>query len=134
MKKERKWLISLGMGLLWMGLTVLLSRVLIRQLGGLVGAVSGWLSLDAEVANRVARILSQLKRAALGVPWIVVGCFWAVIGCLYRALYKKKAVWFILMILLLLPMMAAVLWFTEINGIQLGAFLKTLLPLLPGLL
>jgi len=93
--------------------------------------------LRTQLFGQVLLALEQLKYVpilppilpalvlGLGIGWLLKG---------HITTKRRKILLIVLAVLLFLPLTAAALWFTTINGIRLGALLQSLLPVLPALL
>lgn len=117
---------------------LVLARWLIRSLGGLFGWLGPLAGLDEGTVAYVVQVLSQLRDASLTSPWLPVLLLGAAAGALTALLprprRKHPVLCGIVLVLLLLPLTLAGLWFTGINCIRLGALLSAWLPMLPHLL
>ena len=125
MKKWRTYLVPAAAGLVYGLVAVLLSRLLIRNLGGVFSFVNLFAKL--EDGAHIVLVLSQLKQARLVSPWVAALLLGLVAGLLFFLLIhrcKRKvriACW--VWIPLLLPLTLAVVLFTTINDICPAAFL-----------
>lgn len=122
----KKWGIPPLAGMLYAVLVILASRLLLRNLGILAGAFTD------EV--QILQAAGQLKNAVLVSPWLAALPIGAVVGILLRAVFRKPKVllWVssIAGVLMLLPLSAVALLYTDVNTISVPALLRTLLPLL----
>ena len=137
MGEIRKWIKSILRGLMWSAIPGVAAWLLLRYCSDLTLWIGGRFGLDEQTVRQVADAMGQLKTAVIRLPWAVLlgaGLGW---GCLWRAAIQSKAgraVLTVLGILLLLPATVGVLWLTKINGIQLGALLESVLPMLKEVL
>lgn len=135
MHKMLRRALPLFPGAAYAALTVLLSRLLIRHLGGIAGFIGGMTGLKESNAAYAAQVLSQLTRASVVSPLIPALLLGAPAGWLLGLLKKRRTLICVCLgALLLLPLTLLALWFTEVNGVQTGALLSALLPMLPHLL
>ena len=133
-KKYAAWGLS---GAAYSTLAVLLSRLIIRSLGGIVIWTGRKQVLSDGLTEYIGQVLEQLQDAAIVSPWLAVILIGAVMGILSIRLCGRQkmqiAVSVCLWILLFIPLTLAVMWFTEVNDVQMGALLSSLLPLVSGL-
>ena len=139
MKKYRRYMGGLFIGVACAALPVALSRILIRNLSGLFGWIGSIASLDEEMLFYGGQILSQLKSAVIVSPWLPFLMAGAVLGLLMAWIAGSKQVKHIIinltvgsLLLLLLTLLA--LWFTSINAISVGSLIESILPTLAHLL
>ena len=127
----KKYICRAAWGAIYGVLALASSVLLIRHLGDLAAWVGGMFAAEEEVAY-VAQVLRQLETAVLRAPWLwgVPAC--AAVGLLFGMC--RKGARMLCGVLLFLPTVLLCLWFTEINGIRLGALLERILPALPMLL
>jgi len=119
MKNMGSYLLPALVGLAYGLVLILLSRLLITRMSGLF-------QLAAPLAGRketeeIVRILSQLKNARIGSPWVSLLLFaglWAVFFFLIRTCGRKILVSCCVWIPLLLPLTLLVLCFSTVNGIR----------------
>lgn len=132
MKKTVRTLITFLPGALGGVLAVLLSRLLLRNLDAAVLLAGKIIGLNQQNLTAAVQILAQLNTAELSSNWLPAAAFASVCGfCLLRI--RPKVISVLLWLLLLVLTLAAALWFTQVNGVQVGALLKVLLPLIPHL-
>ena len=137
MRKIRKWVKSIVQGLLWAAIPTVAAWLLLQYSGQLTLWIGTYFEMDLQTIDQVAEAMDQLKTAAITLPWVAILCAALCWGCLWRAAIQSKAgraVLTVLGILLLLPATVGVLWLTKINGIQLGALLESVLPMLKEVL
>lgn len=139
MKKYAKYVLVPLCGAGYAALALLISRLLVRGLSPLFTWVGGLAELNENTLSYAGQILDQFKTAVIRSPWLPALLIGAAIGALAAWLIslrrvKRIAIDILLWLILLLPLALLALWFTELNGIRVGAFISALLPLLPHLL
>ena len=106
---------------------ILLSRLLLRCLGGIIGLFGTDLS-------QVAQAAGQLRNAVLVSPWLMGLLTGGLIGNLLRIAFRKPGTLRRVSIwsgsLLLIPLVLLCLCFTRVNGICVLDLLRTVLPIL----
>lgn len=109
---------GIGYGLV----TIFLSRVLIRNLGGLFALIAPAFGIGETDRETVTQILRQLKSARILSPWLWALLIGAALGAgLFFLLRNRKRKWLIPTLaglFLLLPLTLGVLFVSEINGIR----------------
>ena len=132
MKKTIRLLIMFLPGALGGVLAVHLSRLLLRNLDAALPLAGKIIGLNPKDLTAAVQILAQLNNAELASLWLLAAAFASVCGfCLLRI--RTKVISVLLWLLLFLFTVAAALWFTQVNGVQVGDLLKVLLPLIPHL-
>lgn len=139
MKKAVKYSLSMLGGVAYAALAVLLSGWLIRNLSSLFAVVSGMTGSDEDTLIYISQILSQFRQAEVVPPWLWALLTGAAFGTLTAWLsslrrVRRIAIDILLWLPLLIPLSLIVLWFTDVNGIRVGALVSRLFPLLPDLL
>ena len=138
MKRPKQYLSAVLPGLGYSLLPLLLSVCLIRNLDGLFHLIGGVAGLNMDTLEYGGQVLNQLKDASVRLPWLLAPVIAATAALLlywgWRGTSVRRTVVTVLAIALLLPLTLVFAWLTEVNGIQLGALLARLLPLLPVLL
>ena len=143
MKKFLKYLPGSALGAAYAALSVALSRWLLTHLAELFEVVGGWAALDSSTLSYGSKVLAQLKTASIDSPWIPFLLGGALLGTGFSALLMhllknhratRITINLSFMILFLLPLALAALWFTPVNDIRIGALINTLLPLISHLL
>lgn len=127
----KKYICRAAWGAIYGVLALASSVLLVRHLGDLAAWAGGMVAAKEEVAHAV-QVLRQLETAVLRAPWL-----WGVPVCAAVSLIfgmSRKGVRVLCGVLFFLPAVLLCLWFTEINGIRLGALLERILPALPTLL
>lgn len=138
MQKKFKWIAPVPFFTLCSSVSVLIPRLLIRNLAALFRHIGPIANMDQHTISQATEILSQLQHAHIRLPWLpilvcgtIIGilCTWLLRRCRHRIAVFSLA-WIVLFILLT----PAAFWLTEVNGIRTGALLSALLPILPALL
>ena len=118
-------------------LILLFAWLLLFCLSDLVRLFLSPFQLRTELVGQVLLALGQLKQVPILPPILPALLLGLAIGRLLKGRIttkRRKILLIVLAVLLFLPLTAAALWFTTINGIRLGALLQSLLPVLPALL
>ena len=137
-KDRIRLLVTLGTtGVLCAG-QLLVSSLVIRYAGSVIGAVGKKIAPDAEIVGTLSAIFGQLRDAVLSQPWAVPLVLWAVtfaLGYLPGKLrFPKWSKWLcgIAAALLLLAGPVLCLFFTAVNGVKLGDIVVSLAHLAAG--
>ena len=133
----RNKLRSPAIGAAYSLLILLFAWMLLFCLSDLVRLFLSPSQLHTELVGQVLLALGQLKQVPILPPILPslllgLGIGWLLKGRITTK--RRKILLIVLAVLLFLPLTAAALWFTTINGIRLGALLQSLLPVLPALL
>ena len=110
---------------------VALAEWILRNLDKIVQWVGEIIEMEAAEMAMISTILGTLRGAELTLPWkeaIIIGVIVNVLIALLIASGKIRK--FVINVLLMIPAVAAVLWFTKVNGIMLGDVIEQLIPLL----
>lgn len=143
MKNFPKYLLAPSIGAAYAALSVAFSRWLLTHLAELFEVIGGWTGLDDSALAYGAQVLAQLKTASIDSPWIPFLLGGAFLGAGFGALLTHLlrnhraahiTIDLFFLILFLLPLALAALWFTSVNDICFGTLINTLLPLIPYLL
>lgn len=139
MKKTLKYALPPLLGALYAALAILLSRLLIRNLSGLLLLVGPMASLDEGTLSYGAQVLAQLQSAQILSPWLpclLIGAAAASLAAwlISRRRIKRITIDLLVWILLLIPLALIVLWFTTVNSIRVSSLISLLIDLLPHLL
>ena len=117
---------------------LIVSSLVIRYAGSVIGAVGGKLAPGEEIVGTLAAIFGQLRDAVLSQPWAVPLILWAVtfaLGYLPAKLrFPTWAKWVtgIFAAVLLLAGPFACLFFTAVNGVRFGDIVISLARLAAG--
>lgn len=133
----RNKLKSPAIGAAYSLLILLFAWLLLFCLSDLVRLFLSPAQLRTELMGQVLLALEQLKYVPILPPILPALVLGLGIGWLLKGRIttkRRKILLIVLAVLLFLPLTAAALWFTTINGIRLGALLQSLLPVLPALL
>ena len=135
MRLVKKLLFSLLPGAAAAVIAVVLSQQFLLHIGDIVRWVGGVAGLKKSDIVLYVSIFSQLQDAVLVSPWIpalMICCganvllAWLIRGGRIRRMIINIGV----CILLLIPAVAAALWFTTVNGVMLGDMIRLLIPIL----
>lgn len=128
---KKKSIIRIVCTVLYFGMILLASRMLISHCASVFGWVGALLKLDADVITYGRDILSQLRGAAIVSPWLVfsVICILCAYGCV-RVLGKRKGLLVALGIILFVPLILVAFLLTEVNGILIWKLVRHVLNLL----
>ena len=133
MRIVKKLLAALLSGAGLAAVVILLSQLVLRHLGDIVGWIGGIAGMKASDLELFTQIFAQLRDAAIVSPWIPA----LLIGCALNAAVayiihsgKFRHVVININFVLLIPAVAAALWFTSVNGIMLGDMIRQLIPIL----
>lgn len=136
MKKKLRYPLSALSGAVCGALGVFLSSVFIRNMGCAAGFVMRLIKLDADIANQVASVLSQLKTARLSSPYLIVALVSACLFMLFakpgrnrRRVVRKAAGWLGFLILSFFVSLI----FTHVNDILFLDMIKLLISIVPNL-
>lgn len=120
MKKHMSFVISALIGGAYGAVSVFLSRVFIKNLGGIAGWGMKLFKADGDIVSQVTSALGQLKDASLASPYLV---FILVFACLFLLIFRrmKKAHRIIINItawlVLFIPSLIIAALFTVVNDI-----------------
>ena len=131
MRFLKKVLASVVPGAAFGAAAVALAEWILRNLDQIVQWVGEIVQLEETQIVILSAVLGQLRGAELTLPWteaILIGCAVNVLIALLIASGKIRKV--VINVILMIPAVAAVLWFTKVNGIMLGDVIEKLIPLL----
>lgn len=121
-------------------LTILLGLVsvwFLRNLGGILGALSPSFGLPTDTAETLSAIFDQLKTASLDLPLEIMGLFcflYCGLSIVFihagGSLWKRRIGVTLVGILLFLPLAIVTVWFTDVNDIRFDHVITSLRPLL----
>ena len=116
-------------------LSLLAVHSFLRYLYALLNFISGPLGLSETDSAYATAVLIQFKDAVIKLPIGIALSSGVLIGTglwLLSRRWRKTAI--ALAVFLFFVLIGVVLYFTQVNGIQIGLFLSALFPLLPHLL
>ena len=131
MRFLKKVFVSVVPGAAFGAAAVVLAEWILRNLDQIVRWAGEIVKMENAQISMMAAVLGQLRGAELTLPWteaILIGCAVNVLIALLIARGKVRKV--VIDVLLMIPAVAAVLWFTKVNGIMLGDVIEQLIPLL----
>lgn len=124
MKKRNAYIIASLAGLLYGVLIIFLSRLIVQNLSGLFTGIAPIAGIGE--TEYIAQVLGQMKTARIVSPWIAVLLIGIAAGALFlfliRRCKRKILIACCVWIPLAIPLTAAVLLCSEINGIRPVAF------------
>lgn len=133
MQKRLKQMACPLSGMAYSAAVLITVHQLIYHLGRVLKLLNGYIKLQPGMLSQVTQALEQFKVVPIlppVLPGLLIG---AVVGFLLKGRLTtkgRKVLIVVLAVLLFLPLVAAALWFTQINSIRLGALLGNLLPML----
>jgi len=122
----KAWMKYAAAGLLYSLTALLLSRCLITSLGAIFGWVSSIIGVAEDLKDFLVPVLSQLKGAQLGSPWLLLllgTAAGALYGYLIRRCRRRRLLSGILAVVLFLPLLLVNIGFTQVNGLRPVSFL-----------
>ena len=128
MKQKNLWMLAAGLG--YGVLISLLSFLLIWNMGPLAKMLAGLLGVHKDTASHIARALDQFRNVSIDIPWIMPIWICGLGGWLLSLIPDRKCrIWIaaVLAVVLLLPLILAMVWFSNINGILVGDLAMSLL-------
>ena len=137
MQKHLKRMACPLSGMAYAAAVLITVHQLVYHLGRILKLLNGYIKLQPGMLMQVTQALEQFKAVPILPPLLPGLLIGSVVGFLLKGRIttkRRKILLIVLAVLLFLPLTAAALWFTTINGIRLGALLQSLLPVLPALL